>query len=81
MVKRNGGAPGIDGETFQRIESKGLGEFLRQINIELKEKTYKPGKNRRVEIPKEKGEERTYDPQHKRSSSPKSNPADTGAHI
>jgi RNA-directed DNA polymerase len=54
MAKRNNGAPGIDGVTFEVIESEGLEEFLLQIQIELNSCTYQPMRNRRKEIPKGK---------------------------
>src|SRR5215831_764466 len=35
MAKENGGAPGIDGVTFEAIEESGVESFLRQIRDEL----------------------------------------------
>ena len=58
LAKSNGGAPGIDGETFEKIESKGLEEWLSGIREELHSKTYKPEPVRRVMIPKPGGGER-----------------------
>jgi RNA-directed DNA polymerase len=58
MAKRNNGAPGIDGVTFEVIESEGLDEFLLQIQSKLKSCTYQPMRNRRKEIPKGKGKVR-----------------------
>ncbi len=55
MAKRNNGAPGIDGVTFEVIEMEGLEEFLVQIRKELNSCTYQPMRNRRKEIPKGKG--------------------------
>src|SRR5258708_33532679 len=49
-VKANDGAPGVDGEGFEEIESKGLTEWLRDIIQELRSKTYKPQPVRRVWI-------------------------------
>jgi RNA-directed DNA polymerase len=54
MAKRNNGAPGIDGVTFQAVEEGNLEEFLKQIRVELITCTYKPQRNRRKEIPKGK---------------------------
>jgi RNA-directed DNA polymerase len=54
LAKRNNGAPGIDGVTFDVVEKGGLEGFIRQIQIELVSGTYKPLRNRRKEIPKGK---------------------------
>jgi len=58
MAKRNNGAPGIDGVTFEAIEEAGLEAFLKQIQRELVSGTYRPMRNRRKEIPKEGGKVR-----------------------
>lgn len=57
-AKRNGGAPGVDGVTFEMIEETGRDEFLRGLAAELQTSTYKPEANRRKEIPKESGKVR-----------------------
>src|SRR5215471_16236493 len=57
-VKANKGAPGVDGETFAKIESKSLEQWLRGIQEELRTKTYKPQPVRRVMMPKPGGGER-----------------------
>ncbi len=54
-AKRNNGAPGSDGETFERIEARGRGEFLRDLAADLRAGTYRPRPYRRREIPKEGG--------------------------
>ena len=54
----NDGTPGIDGESFESIEAKGVEEFVENIRQELLNGTYKPTKNRRVEIPKGNGKTR-----------------------
>ena len=54
-AKRNNGAPGSDGETFEAIEARGRGEFLAEIAAELREGRYAPKRYRRREIPKESG--------------------------
>src|SRR5947199_8945833 len=54
----NKGAPGVDGESFEGIESKGLQEWLTDIGEELRNKTYQPQPVRRVKIPKPGGGER-----------------------
>jgi RNA-directed DNA polymerase len=57
-TKANDGTPGIDGESFQSIEIRGLEKFLGEIRQELLTRNYKPSKNRRVEIPKGNGKTR-----------------------
>lgn len=57
-AKANDGAPGLDGVSFEDIESHGVEEFLENIGQELLTRTYKPSRNRRVEIPKGKGKTR-----------------------
>ena len=52
LAKRNNGAPGIDGVTFEAIEAVGVEAFLGQLRDELVTRTYRPLRNRRVEIPK-----------------------------
>lgn len=58
LAKRNNGAPGIDGVTFNSIEAAGLEEFLHQIQDELVTKTYYPLRNRKKAIPKAGGKSR-----------------------
>ncbi|MCI0407538.1 MAG: group II intron reverse transcriptase/maturase [Acidobacteria bacterium] len=53
VAKKNNGAPGIDGVTFEAIEAGGVEPFLEQIRDELVSRTYRPMRNRRREIPKE----------------------------
>jgi RNA-directed DNA polymerase len=55
MAKRNDGAPGIDGVTFEAIETAGVESFLNGIRDELVSGTYRPLPNRRQEIPKGDG--------------------------
>ena len=58
MAKKNNGAPGIDGVTFEAIEEDGLDEFISKIADELVSCTYLPLSNRRKEIPKGEGKVR-----------------------
>jgi RNA-directed DNA polymerase len=58
MAKRNNGAPGIDGVTFEAIEESGVEAFLEGIRDELVAGTYWPTRNRRKEIPKGNGKVR-----------------------
>lgn len=53
-VKRNGGAPGIDGVTIEIFEGK-LTQEIKQLKCELESWTYKPSPVRSVEIPKAGG--------------------------
>src|SRR5215813_7244481 len=58
LAKANDGAPGIDGVTFESVEANGLEGFLEQLRQELVERTYRPERLRKVEIPKEGGKVR-----------------------
>jgi len=53
QCRRNGGAPGVDGQGFADIEAYGVERFLTELADELKGKRYYPGPVRRVLIPKE----------------------------
>ena len=55
LAKKNNGAPGIDGVTFEAIEAGGVEAFLGQLRDELLARTYRPLRNRRKEIPKDGG--------------------------
>src|SRR4051812_12573126 len=58
LAKKNNGAPGIDGVTFEAIEAGGVEAFLEQIRDELAAHRYRPMRNRRQEIPKDGGKVR-----------------------
>src|SRR5216684_484713 len=58
-AKRNGGAAGIDGQSFEDIETQGRKTFLAAIREDLVTDRYKPMPNRRVDIPKGNGKVRT----------------------
>ena len=55
MAKKNDGAPGIDGVTFEAIEESGKDSFLERIREELITGTYQPMPVRKKEIPKDGG--------------------------
>jgi len=55
MAKKNDGAPGSDGVTFEAIEERGVSLFLAQIQDELIRRTYVPLPVRKKEIPKDGG--------------------------
>ena len=52
MVRRNGGSPGVDGETIADIEARGVMVWLRELSRDLQEGTYQPQAVRQVLIPK-----------------------------
>jgi RNA-directed DNA polymerase len=58
LVKANGGAPGVDGQTFLGIETAGLEQWWAEIRNELREKRHQPQPVRRVMIPKPNGGQR-----------------------
>src|SRR5262245_14430565 len=58
LARANAGAPGMDGVTFKRIETRGLGAWLAGLHEELVSKSYRPDPVRRVMIPKNGGGER-----------------------
>jgi RNA-directed DNA polymerase len=59
LCRANGGAAGVDGVTFERIELEvGVEGWLRTLAAELREERYQPQAVRRVMIPKPDGGER-----------------------
>jgi RNA-directed DNA polymerase len=58
LAKRNNGAPGIDGVTFEAIEARGAKSYLAELREELVTGNYLPLRVRRVEIPKGDGKMR-----------------------
>jgi RNA-directed DNA polymerase len=52
LARKNDGAPGIDGVTFEAIEAQGVSDFLLGIQDELTTRTYRPMRARRAEIRK-----------------------------
>src|ERR1017187_5953335 len=58
LARKNNGAPGVDGVTFEVIEAQGVEKFLEQIQGELIDRAYVPLRARRREIPKDGGKVR-----------------------
>ena len=56
--KANGGAAGVDNQTFEDIETYGTERWLDELAQELKSRTYQPLPVRRVYIPKPDGKQR-----------------------
>jgi len=56
--KANGGAAGVDDQTFEGIEAYGTERWLDELTQELKSRTYRPLPVRRVFIPKPGGQQR-----------------------
>ena len=52
MVRRNGGAAGVDGVTVADVQARGVKRWVGELSRELREGTYKPSPVRQVLIPK-----------------------------
>ena len=55
LCRANGGAPGVDGETFGRIAGYGVERWLVELREEIRTTRYTPQPVRRVMIPKSSG--------------------------
>ena len=60
LVERNGGSPGIDGQTLESISAKPetRQQWLEQLQREMQTQAYRPSPVRRVYIPKPQGGQR-----------------------
>lgn len=58
LARANRGAAGVDGESFEEIEERGLGGWLERLKEELRTRVYRPAAVRRVYIPKPGGGKR-----------------------
>jgi retron-type reverse transcriptase len=56
--RENGGAAGVDGQTFEDIETYGVPRWVGELAEELRSGTYQPQPVRRVFIPKPDGKQR-----------------------
>ncbi len=56
--RANGGAAGVDGQTFEQIEAYGRERWVGELAEALRKKTYRPQAVRRVYIPKPDGKQR-----------------------
>src|SRR5205823_10348096 len=58
LARANRGGPGVDGESFQGIETKGWAEWMKGLREELRNRSYQPQPVKRAMIPKAGGGER-----------------------
>ncbi len=83
LAKRNGGASGSDGVTFEEIEKQGKASFLTELEDQLRTKQYTPLPVRETKIPKENkgGIQNFENPRYTRPCSTGGFEANSGAHL
>jgi RNA-directed DNA polymerase len=57
-VKANGGSPGVDAVTMEKVEQYGVESYLKELGEELRKQTYQPQAVKRVMIDKADGSKR-----------------------
>jgi len=57
-VRKNRGAPGVDGVTIEMVKEQGEEAFIQELQAQLRDGTYRPLPVRRVMIPKRNGGQR-----------------------
>ena len=55
QCRSNKGAPGVDGQDFEDVETYGVERWLDELALALRQETYRPDPIRRVYIPKANG--------------------------
>ena len=55
QCRSNKGAPGVDRQDFEAVEAYGVGRWLGELALALRQETYRPDPIRRVFIPKANG--------------------------
>ncbi len=58
LYRTNGGAAGVDGQSFEQIEAQGVDRWLGELAEGLQKRTYQRQAVRRVWIPKADGKQR-----------------------
>ena len=82
LAKQNDGAPGVDGVTFEAIETQGVDGFLEQIRDELNQRNYVPLPARKQENTEGRGQSpRPFDSRDSGSGGARCTQAHTGADL
>lgn len=81
QAKKNGGAPGIDGQSFADVEQAGVREFLESIRAGLQAGTYQPQPNRKGHSEGQRANENPSNSQYSGSGGIRRVETDTGSHL